>query len=650
MLNNSNQLELFQSHLQEKADLVLYENLTSTSAIPSNKAWQKFLLTLTTPIVSTKKDIPLIGPYKLNQNLSRRNENVESVSALVFDVDDPKGKSFEDIFKLVNNFAGVFHTTWSHTLNAPRYRLILFLAEPLNAKEFQDVRNGFLFFNVELADIVDPACKDISRAYYLFSCPPEREDIAKCCVLVGTPINPSKYQIPKHIKNDNPTLPFKITTPLRDIIHGGIQEGGRNDNLASFVGGLIHKGLDASQTMDLAIDWNQTLLPPLDISELQKTHDNIWNTHIRNNPDWQAKSKVNTPKVFNYELIPSGQLLATQPPKREYVINELIPKKIVATIIAAGGSGKSFLAMHIAASAASGSSLFGKFLPSKPTKVVFISGEDDSSELQRRLHKVVNGMPPNVKNAVSNNLHFIDLADVFELFTSKTLRGEIQITGFPNYLCELIKGELGEDIGLVIIDPISRFRGGEENLASDTTRFVQSLQLIRDGLNTSVLTLHHVNKGANINGSSQNNARGSSAFIDGVRLVFELNSVSDGEFKKRYGDIPNPPQLLTLPTVKTNYGRPIEPITLSRKEDGSLQLFSMVPGDHQKKEILQEVELAKLTKSQFKDAYGGVDKKFSLSQKALIAKLEEFSRDKLIDIPPRDVMTVTVHGKNMLKG
>ena len=33
----------------------------------------------------------------------RRNENVESVSALVFDVDDPKGKSFEDIFKLVNN-------------------------------------------------------------------------------------------------------------------------------------------------------------------------------------------------------------------------------------------------------------------------------------------------------------------------------------------------------------------------------------------------------------------------------------------------------------------------------------------------------------------------------------------------------------------
>jgi hypothetical protein len=650
MINNPNQLELFQNYLQDKSDLVLFNNITNTSAKPANKAWEKFFSILTTPIITENKDTFCIGPYRLNENMRRNNPNVESISALVYDVDHSKGKTFEGIIKLTKNYAGILHTTWSHTLEEPRYRLILLLSRPIPAGDFKEVWNNFLLFNDELKEIIDPKCKDISRAYYLFSHPKARADIAQCCVLVGKPINPAHFIAPQKSNIIDPFVFDKRGTPLSDLVHGGIKEGGRNAGLASYIGGLINIGLDKEQTWAMAIEWNLSLEPPLDSHELQRTHDSIWNTHIRNNPDWQAKSKVNAPKVFNYELIPSGQLLATQPPKREYVINELIPKKIVATIIAAGGTGKSFLAMHIAASAASGSSLFGKFLPSKPTKVVFISGEDDSSELQRRLHKVVNGMPPNVKNIVSNNLHFIDLADVFELFTRKTLRGEIQITGFPNYLCELIKGELGEDIGLVIIDPISRFRGGEENLASDTTRFVQSLQLIRDGLNTSVLTLHHVNKGANINGSSQNNARGSSAFIDGVRLVFELNSVSDGEFKKRYGDIPNPPKLLTLQTVKTNYGRPIEPITLSRKEDGSLQLFSMVPGDHQMKAILQEVELAKLTKSQFKDAYGGVDKKFSLSQKALIAKLEEFSRDKLIDIPPRDVMTLTVHGKNMLKG
>jgi RecA-family ATPase len=645
----STQLDLFQSHLQDKADLVLYEKLTNAAARPSHKAWQKFLITLTTPYISETKDIPLIGPYKLNKNLLRKNENVESVSALVFDIDNPKGKSFDDIFRLTSHFSGVLHTTWSHTLDAPRYRLILTLTEPINAKDFQEVRNGFLFFNSELADIVDPACKDIARAYYLFSCPPERKDIAQCCVLLGKPVSPSSYNLPKHLSDNDSTLQIKTNTPLSNLIHGGIKQGGRNVSLASYVGGLINKGLDKEQTWAMAGEWNLSLEPPLDGHELQRTHDSIWNTHIRNNPDWRTKPNENTPKVFDYKLIPSGQLLATEPPKREYVINELIPKKIVATIIAAGGTGKSFLAMHIAVSAASGSSLFGKFLPSKPTKVVFISGEDDINELQRRLHKVMNGMSPNVKNTASNNLHFIDLADAFELFTSKTLRGEIQITEFPNYLCKLIKGELGEDIGLVIIDPISRFRGGEENLASDTTRFVQSLQLIRDRLNTSVLTLHHVNKGANVNGSSQNNARGSSAFIDGVRLVFEINTLSDKDVKQKYGELLDAPKLLTLQTVKTNYGRPIDPITLSRKEDGSLQIFSMVPGDHQKKAILQEIELAKLTKSQFRDTYGGVDKKFSLSQKALTTKLEEFERARLIVIPPREVMRLTVLSKTILE-
>lgn len=220
----------------------------------------------------------------------------------------------------------------------------------------------------------------------------------------------------------------------------------------------------------------------------------------------------------------------------------------------------------------------------------------------------------------------------------------------PSSLCTLIKEKVGNEVGLVIIDPISRFRGGDENLASDTTRFVQSLQQIRDLLNTSVISLHHVNKGADVNGSSQNNARGSSALIDGVRLVFELIIMKDLTIKNLYGELPDQPKLLILQTVKTNYGRSIDPIVLSRKDDGALQIFDMVPGSHQKKAILKEIELANLTKSQFRDSYGGVDKKFSLSEKALVTKLEEFSRDKLINITPREVMTLTPQGKNILKG
>jgi hypothetical protein len=419
IMTYSTQLDLFQTHLQGKTDLVLYKSLTNTSAKPANKAWQKFLTTLTTPIVSETKDIPLIGPYKLNKNLSRKNENVESVSALVFDIDQPKGNSFEDIFSLVNKFCGILHTTWSHTLEAPRYRLILTLSEPINAKDFQEVRNSFLFLNCELGDIVDPACNDISRAYYLFSCPPEREEIAQCCVLVGKPINPSSYKIPKNTTNNESTLQIKTSTPFSEVMHGYIKQGGRNNSLAIYVGGLINKGLNRSQTLNLAIEWNQSLCPPLKEPELQKTHANIWKTHLRNHPDWQEENNSLIPKPFNYPIISAKNLLNTTPPKREYVINDLIPRKIVSTIIAAGGTGKSFLAMSIAVAAASGSSLFGRFIPDKATNVVFISGEDDITELHRRLHKVTNGMHQNLKDILKRNLCFIDLADAFEPFTKK---------------------------------------------------------------------------------------------------------------------------------------------------------------------------------------------------------------------------------------
>ncbi|NBX00817.1 MAG: hypothetical protein EBR14_04140, partial [Methylophilaceae bacterium] len=327
---------------------------------------------------------------------------------------------------------------------------------------------------------------------------------------------------------------------------------------------------------------------------------------------------------------------------------EFLPKKIVGSIIAAGGTGKSFLAMHIAVALAAGSSLFSKYIASTPTKVVFISGEDDKTELQRRLHSVTQGMPPNLIKSISSNIQFIDLADSFELFTYKPPSGEVNMTTVPVDLVSAIKQKLGDEVGLVILDPVSRFRGGEENSAGDTTRFVQALQYIRDQLSATVLTLHHVNKGAKTNGSTQNNARGSSAFIDGVRLVYELNAIGEDEVKKQYGSSGLIPRLMTLNSVKSNYGKPIEPLTLSKKTDGSLELFTMQAGQHQKLAILQEIKVSQLSKTQFKQTYGSATGKFGLSEKALVQKLDEYAKDGLINVPSRAAMQLTKSGESLL--
>lgn len=646
MIHNSKQLNLFQDHLNNEIDLSIFGGIKNVNAKEVHRSVRDLMAKLTLPRVSQSKDTFLFGPYKLGPAGKRSNQNVQHVSALVFDIDNAQGYSFDDLISITSQYCGILHTTWSHTEENPRYRLVIHLARPLTANNFTQVRSNFLFFNPELSLIIDQVCSEISRAYYVFSYPEERREIAQCCVLMGRPINPEDYLI--KTSSALPNIPSsKANTPLAEIMGGGFKEGNRNAKLAALLGGYIAKGLNKDQTLDLAIEWNKTLQPPLDHLELTRTHESIWKTHLRNHPEDADKQSAKPINENAFTLIPASKLLESLPPKREWIIQDFLPNKIVGSIIAAGGTGKSFLAMHIAVSVSSGSSLFGKYLPTAPSKVIFISGEDDLPELQRRLHKATKGLPPYLGRNIDQNLHFIDLADSFELFTERSSKGEVSITQVPNLICSQIKGAVGDGIGLVIIDPVSRFRGGEENLAADTTRFVQALQIIRDQLNTCVLTLHHVNKNAGTNGASQNNARGSSAFIDGVRLVYQLNPLSDSELKK-YGDTSTLPKLLTLQSVKSNYGKPIDPLLLSRCDDGSLELFNAVAGDHLKRAILQEIKLSKISKTKFKETYGDAKGKFSLSEKAMLRTLDEFEVEKLIKIPNRGVMVLTELGESLL--
>jgi hypothetical protein len=179
----------FGKHLSIRNDFALFNNIKNVNAKQASKSLRSITERLSTPIETPNKDTYLIGPYKLGPSDKRSNQNVESVSALVFDIDDSNGYTFEDVVALTSDYFGILHTTWSHTAQKPRYRLVIHLKTEIPAREFSKIRNAFLFFNPELATIVDPACSDISRAYYWFSFPPEQAENAQCCVLMGNPID-----------------------------------------------------------------------------------------------------------------------------------------------------------------------------------------------------------------------------------------------------------------------------------------------------------------------------------------------------------------------------------------------------------------------------------------------------------------------------
>ena len=94
---------------------------------------------------------------------SRSNAGVSSVTCLVFDLDrmPPDPKRLEGV-------CWIGHTTWSHTPETPKWRVVIPLAKPVPAKCWAEVWQRA---RAALCPEADPSCKDPSRQYYLPSHP-----------------------------------------------------------------------------------------------------------------------------------------------------------------------------------------------------------------------------------------------------------------------------------------------------------------------------------------------------------------------------------------------------------------------------------------------------------------------------------------------
>ena len=211
----------------------IFENIKSVT--PSQQPtldWDSFCNLLAQGFESAVKDTLLFGPYKLRQNTTRGNLNVEEISLLVFDIDDPQSKSIEDIKILIKKYDCVIHTTWSHTNENPRYRLIIRLKSKVSPTDYDSVRKGFIFFNPELSSLFDKACSDIARAYYLYCFSDSNKGLASFFINQGEPLDPDIIKLPAPSNDANVKSDFHS-------VANGVKEGGRNDALAVYVVDLL---------------------------------------------------------------------------------------------------------------------------------------------------------------------------------------------------------------------------------------------------------------------------------------------------------------------------------------------------------------------------------------------------------------------------
>ncbi len=250
-----------------------------------------------------------------------------------------------------------------------------------------------------------------------------------------------------------------------------------------------------------------------------------------------------------------------------------IRARSVASLIGAGGTGKSMLALQLALYVATGIDTIGietihRRMRSTPTHgaVAYISAEDDADILCNRLVDIISFFNLDDK---------IDESDFVEKMRLHPIDRIMDITN-PIIQDRIIKSV--SDTRLCIIDTLRTFNALDENNAKEMTDLINAMKKIIAETGTTILFLHHTNKSSALSGNAdtQQAIRGSSVLTDNIRCQINL-SVMDKTEAKEYGVSEEfRKEYMKISYSKVNYVKPIEDLWCKRGPGGVLQPTNLV--------------------------------------------------------------------------
>ena len=148
--------------------ITFYERVNRPQPQPRVRTWAQLcgILSRVRPVAGDKAarehGLALWSPARLAEGTTRANRNVLDVSCLVLDYDD--GTDMQGALDRWRGYERLAHTSWSHTPDAPRCRLVMPLAAPIPGEVWGPVIAWVMGMDGQEADA---ACKDAARQFYL---------------------------------------------------------------------------------------------------------------------------------------------------------------------------------------------------------------------------------------------------------------------------------------------------------------------------------------------------------------------------------------------------------------------------------------------------------------------------------------------------
>ena len=214
------------------------------------------------------------------------------------------------------------------------------------------------------------------------------------------------------------------------------------------------------------------------------------------------KNNIDTFKLKTFSKVENKDI--------EFILKDYlpIPKKAVTLLSAKGGAGKSWLVLQLAL----------KFINQTGKKVFAWLSEDPDFATKKRAEKILNEILIN-----HNDTRYFDINhpiyDNFSYLGSETKAFHLIEYNYKNQKINPIFYKLKHTLrnfDFIILDPLIAFFGGDENNNSQAREFMNLLTEWADKEDKAILVVHHNNK------STAGGIRGASAFVDAVRLQYEL--------------------------------------------------------------------------------------------------------------------------------
>jgi len=161
---------------------------------PMQISWERLSKHLSSPNIG-KREGSIFALAKIPEGPCK-NERVEHVSAVVFDIDN-KVEPFLAISHVqdkINSagFKGIIYSTYSHTVEVPRFRIILLVDKPIKPENYRSICKS-VAGKLGITDDLDESCLHAARRYFEPRCHVERKGEFQFIELNGEPIKTDDF-------------------------------------------------------------------------------------------------------------------------------------------------------------------------------------------------------------------------------------------------------------------------------------------------------------------------------------------------------------------------------------------------------------------------------------------------------------------------